>query len=37
MWKAFFFNAVYFILGLGVFCLAFRSARRRGLLLQSGE
>jgi len=37
MWKAFLFNAVYFILGLGVFCLAFRSARRRGLLLQSGE
>ena len=37
MWKAFLFNAIYFILGLCVFCLAFRSARRRGLLLQSGE
>jgi ABC-2 type transport system permease protein len=37
MWKAFLFNAIYFILGLCVFCVAFRSARRRGLLLQSGE
>jgi len=37
LWKAFFLNGIYFILGLGVFCLAFRSARNRGLLLQSGE
>lgn len=35
--KAFLLNAIYFILGLSVFCLSLRSARRRGLLLQSGE
>ena len=33
-WKPL-FNAIYFILGLCAFCLAFRSARRRGMLLQS--
>jgi ABC-2 type transport system permease protein len=37
LWTAFLLNGIYFILGLGVFCLAFRSARKRGLLLQSGE
>ena len=37
LWKAFVLNLLYFILGLGVFCFAFRSARNRGLLLQSGE
>ena len=35
--KALILNAVYFIIGLVVFCFSLRSARRRGLLLQSGE
>ena len=35
--KALILNAVYFITGLVVFCFSLRSARRRGLLLQSGE
>jgi ABC-2 type transport system permease protein len=37
LWYAFFLNGVYFIVGLSVFCLALKSARKRGLLLQSGE
>jgi ABC-2 type transport system permease protein len=34
---AFFLNLVYFIIGVGVFFLAFDSARKQGILLQSGE
>jgi ABC-2 type transport system permease protein len=37
LWKALLLNVIYFILGLCVFCLALKGARRRGLLLQSGE
>jgi ABC-2 type transport system permease protein len=37
LWKALLLNGIYFILGLCVFCLALKAARRRGLLLQSGE
>jgi len=37
LWHAFFLNGIYFIVGLSVFCLALKSARKRGLLLQSGE
>jgi ABC-2 type transport system permease protein len=35
--KAFMLNCIYFILGMLVFLLAFRSARTHGLLLQAGE
>ena len=35
--KALLLNMIYFIIGLGVFCCSLRSARKRGLLLQSGE
>jgi ABC-2 type transport system permease protein len=35
--QAFMLNCIYFILGMCVFLLAFRSARTHGLLLQAGE
>jgi ABC-2 type transport system permease protein len=35
--KAFLLNCFYFICGVCVFLLAFRSARKQGLLLQTGE
>jgi ABC-2 type transport system permease protein len=35
--KAFLLNCFYFVCGLCVFLLAFRSARKHGLLLQTGE
>jgi len=37
LWHALLLNAVYFLFGLGVFFLCLSSARKRGLLLQSGE
>lgn len=36
-WKAVGLNAVYLVLGVGAFLLAFRVARTRGLLLNVGE
>ena len=35
--KAFLLNCFYFVCGVCVFLLAFRSARKQGLLLQTGE
>ncbi len=37
LWKALALNGIYFVVGLTLFCVALRAARRRGLLLQSGE
>ena len=37
LWRAFLLNGIYFLVGVSVFCIAFQSARNRGLLLQSGE
>ena len=35
--QAFMLNCIYFSLGMSIFLLAFRSARKHGLLLQAGE
>ena len=37
LWKALSLNLIYFILGMVSFLLSFSSARKHGLLLQSGE
>ena len=37
LFTAFCLNCIYFLFGLCVFLLSFRSARKNGLLLQSGE
>jgi len=37
MWRACGLNLIYMTFGISVFLVAIRSARNRGLLMQSGE